>query len=373
MFVPGVHQGLHVRVPRRAITFAIALLAIVTVVVAWAALDARPTSREHLGVPASPLPVGTLGSVALLVPEGPVDHLFVQRAASDATRSFITDFPSTFTLHAHGAASPMGDRVAVLWVDGQPGSARLTIVDLRSGDRVETPGTYSYLSTLSWSRDGLRVAALAAARPDASGRFRATVVEIDAASGVARPVAEFDSVLAAAPVGYSADSTRLLVVTIDQSGSAVWSAGDGKLQNVAQLSAGRTQDWRLSPDAARLAFTQVYGAGATRAVSGRVLTILTRNIVGASGVGDQLGATWRAGFEAPVFGGPGGDVQLAAGADGEYLVPTAWSPDGSGLVANVYDRDQSSSRSLQYITAQGRFEFASEIGASFLGFVVNLD
>ena len=264
MFVPRVHQGLHVRVPRRAITFAIALLAIVTVVVAWAALDARPTSREHLGVPASPLPVGTLGSVALLVPEGPVDHLFVQRAASDATRSFITDFPSTFTLHAHGAASPMGDRVAVLWVDGQPGSARLTIVDLRSGGRVETPGTYSYLSTLSWSRDGLRVAALAAARPDASGRFRATVVEIDAASGVARPVAEFDSVLAAAPVGYSADSTRLLIVTIDQSGSAVWSAGDGKLQNVAQLSAGRTQDWRLSPDAARLAFTQVYGAGATR-------------------------------------------------------------------------------------------------------------
>jgi len=372
VFVPGVQQGPHVRIPRRAATFAFALTTIVAVVASWAAFAARPASDDHAGI-APTAAVGALGSVALLVPGGPVDHLFVQRATPNSARTFITDFPSTFTLHARGATSPVGDRVAVLWVDGQPGAARLTTVDLRTGDRVEAQGAFAYLSTLPWSRDGARVAALAAARPDASGRFTATIVQVDVTSGAVQPVADFEAVLSAAPVGYSMDNSRVFVVIIDQSGSALWSTGAGKTQRLAQMSAGRTQDWSLSPDGTRLAFTEAYGVGPTRAISGRVLTIASGNITVSALIGEQLGTAWRPDSETPAFGGPGGDVQLSSGEAGEYLVPAAWSPDGKALVAQVYSSVDASARSLQFITYDGRFELATEPGSSFLGFVTNLD
>ena len=372
MFVPGVQQGMHLRVPRRAATFVFALVSLSAVLVVWAALPGRHARDDSALSGLVPAALPLLGSVALIVPDGPVDHLFVQTAQANGRRAFLTDFPSTFTLHARGLASPQGESVAVLWVDGAPVSAHLTVVHTRTGSRVEADGAYAYMATLVWAPQGDSVTVLGPIQRDAAGRFNANIVQVDAVRGSAETVATFPAVFDANPVGYSMDGERLFVVIVDESGSALWSVQRGKSQRGAQLSAGRTRDWTLSPNGARLAFTEVYGAGGAERSPGRVLNIATGAITSVGRDGIQIGPTWRTDSETPHFGGPDGDVQLVEGEPGTYLAPHAWAADGSALVASVRNRDASAT-SLQLVRPDSRFVLAEEPGAAFLGFVVDIN
>jgi Tol biopolymer transport system component len=268
--------------------------------------------------------------------------------------------------------------VAVLHVSPSSGSyARLSLVTLPGGETTTVEGSFDYLSTLAWSPDGSRVAVRSSTAVDESGRRHATVSEIDATTGAVAAVAEFDAVFEVAPVGYSIDGQRLLIVVIDQSGSTLWSERDGRLQKLAAFSPGRTLSWALNPDGSRLAYIDVLGAG-ERAYAGRTLTIATGAVTDTPSFDDQLGAAWLPGSEIPSFGGPGGSVRLSPEArEAGYVVPEQWSPDGSTLVATIYpansDRSADRSGSIELVSPQGRIRLSDEAGASFLGWVRNVE
>ncbi len=378
MFVPGMQQGVrlppqHQRLPRRLLPLCLGIGAVAGVLVTWAAFSARPASDGGESAGFIPLQSPRLDALLLLQPGAGGDDLIVKPPAGSAPERTVARFPSTFSLHARGEASPDGASAAVLWVGGALASGQLSIVTIASGHRVEAQGEFEYLSSLAWSRDSSKVAGVAAAVPDASGRIDATVVEVDAGTGAVTDVTRFDAVLGAHPVGYSLDGERLFVVTIDASGSALWAISGGRGQRVGQLSAGRTQDWSLSPDGGRLAFVDVAGAGAERTFAGAVMRIATGVVTSEPARGAQLGAAWRPGAESPTFGGPGGSVGLEGGSAADsYVVPAAWSQDGDAVVASVYS-PESVRASLELVTPTGRIPLAEARGASFLGWVTNPD
>jgi Tol biopolymer transport system component len=100
---------------------------------------------------------------------------------------------------------------------------------------------------------------------------------------------------------------------------------------------------------------------------------------------NQFGSAFEPGSQIPVFGGPGGSVQLETDAgESAYLVPASWSPDGSMLVATIYsassDRGSSPTESVELVTwpsADGsgpqskRVNLAEADDARFLGWVVD--
>jgi hypothetical protein len=371
VFVPGVQQGMRVRVPRRAFTFVLALFSVLGVLFAWAAFAARPASDEIGGGSFGSISLPEMHSVALIIPDGPVDHLVVQQSTPAGKRKFVADFPSTFTLHGRGLASPTGDAIAVLWVDGSPATAHLTIVHPSTGARLEIAEPFDYFSGLAWKPRGNGLAALGAVRRDQTGRFDARILGIDTAVGTAELIATFGQVFEAHPIGYSPGEGRLLLVVVDESGSALWSVASGKSQREVQLSAGQTRDWVLSPNGERLAFTEVFRAGGNERSLGRVLNIATGDIAGVGPDGVQVAPTWRPDSVAPLFGGPDGDIQLAGGSTGTYLVPHAWGADGA-LVATVQTEDGSPG-TLQLIQPDSRIVLADEPGATFLGFVTDIE
>jgi len=378
VFVPGVqHQRFHV--PRNLPSFLLAILTVVLTVVAWAAFSTSPLPNDQ---PLAPLAsdgiTARVHSVAYTVPEATVDGLFVRKDEPGARPRRIASFPFSLNFHARGRAAPRGDTIAILAIaDLSTAAARLSLVDPLSGEVREAAGLFDYVSEIAWSGDGSHLAAVRSTPPDDAGRVFANLIEVDAAAGTATSVARFDDVFVAAPVGYAADGERIFVVVIDSSGSTLWAVSGGRLQKVAVLSPGRSRDWALSPGGARLAFVEVLGNGQA-GYAGKVVLTATGTVAPAGTAGDQVGVAWDPRTGVPQFGGPGGTVQLSSPSSAEaYVVPLAWSPDGTSLAAVICTRPVDTAigcvQSIQIATPERRLRLADEAGVGFIGWVLNAE
>lgn len=377
MFFPGVRRAFHV--PHALLPAFLAIFAVFTGVTAWAVF-----ARSDAGIeaPTHSLPdIRAIRSIAYTLPGEHFDEIVVRPADGSTAPRVIATFPSSGATgyHIHGAASPLGDRLAVISLPPFTGrgGGTLSIVSVESGEVKHVEGLFDYFSTVSWSPDG---AMLAAVRfYDHNGVRTSTIVEIDVATGLVRTVAEFSDALDVVPVGYSFDSERLFIVAVDNRGSNLYVERAGKLQLEAELSPGRTRDWSLSPDGSRLAFIDVL-AGGSRTFVGRTLVIATKTVTTLPASGDQLGTSWMPGSAVPAFGGPGGTWQLSnPQKEDAYVVPAAWAPDASYLVATVLTPTDSDSRSLELVARDDaipggqRIALSAERGAAFLGWVHNLN
>jgi hypothetical protein len=378
VFFPGVRRRAF-HLPHAAIPFALGFVAIALTLFAWASLAPSRAGEGSLSLTGPE--VGSLRSVAYTIPGPTTDDVVVQPISRITAPRVVASFPNggEHWPHAHGTASAQGDQLAVLWLPVFATSANLVMVDISTGTVRDARGGYDYYSHLAWSPDGTRLAAVA---KDPSAR-RASVVEIESPTLSAAPVAEFGDALEVVPVGYSLDSERLFIVVVDQRGSNLYVEARGKVDLVAELSPGRTQGWALSPDGSRLAFTDVLSGG-SRTHIGRTLLIATGAITTLPATKNQIGPSWMPGSPVPAFGGPGGSLQLTNPApDAAYLVPQAWSPDGSHVAAMVYsegaERQGKPSTALEIIsraTASSpsvRARLSDMPGAEFLGFVRDLN
>ncbi|MEO8539565.1 MAG: hypothetical protein ABI577_07480 [bacterium] len=370
-------------VPHAVVPFALASFAILVTLLAWAAFA---HSQAGFNGTSPPLPdIASIGSVAYTIPGKDFDDLVVRPADASVAPQVIATFANSGSTgyHIHGAASPLGDRIAVVSLDpfATRASGRLSLVEVNDRAVVAIEGNFDYFTRIAWSPDGARVAAVRYL-DSPSGKTQ-SVVEVDVETGMIRPVAEFADALDVVPVGYSFDSSRLFVVVVDQKGSNLYMERAGKSQLVAELSPGRTRDWSLSPDGSRLAFVDIL-AGGSRTFVGRTLVVATGAVTTLPAEKDQVGSSWLPGSPIPAFGGPGGAWQLSQpDAQNAYLIPGAWSPDANYLVATVYadgsERDGRAATSLELVAretaeAQSTRTVLSELsGAAFLGWVHNLN
>ncbi len=382
MFFPGVRHRSH-RVPDAVVPFALAICAIALTLLGWAIFAPSPAGLEDdLEVVPG---IASLGSIAYTIPRRDFDDLVVQPADLRAAPRVIASFPNSGSTgyHAHGVASPLGERIAVVSLPAfaSRAGAKLSLVEVATGAIVQVEGNFDYFTRVSWSVDGTRLAATRL--NESAGERTHSVMEIDASSGIAGPIAQFKDALDVVPVGYSFDSARLFVVVVDQRGSNLYFQRAGKTQWVAELSPGRTRDWSLSPDGSRLAFIDVL-AGGSKTYVGRTLTTATGSITTLPAGGDQLGASWMPGSPLPSFGGPGGTLQLTEpGGEAPYIIPDGWSPTAAYLATTVYtgafDDDGKPHRSLELVGQAGagslnsRTVLSSDSGAAFLGWVRNLN
>lgn len=380
MFFPGVRRrGFHL--PHAVIPFGLAIFAISVTLFAWAMF--APSGAGN-GPGVAPLAdTSAIRSIAYTIPGPITDDVVVQPISRTTAPQVIASFPNGGENwpHAHGVASPLGDTIAVLWLPVFATEASLTLVETTSGESRGVAGSFEYFSTAAWAPDASRLAV--AAPGEAADPHRTVVMEVDAATATAAPVAEFLDAIEVVPVGYSLDGERLFIVVVDQSGSNLYVESGGKTDLVAELSPGRTQSWALSPDGSRLAFVDVLSGG-SRTFIGRTMLIATRAITTLPAERNEIGAAWVPGSPVPVFGGPGGSVQLTDPApDAAFLVPEAWSPDGSHVVAMVYsegaDKQSTRATALEIIsraTASSpsvRARISDIPGAEFLGFVRDLN
>jgi hypothetical protein len=381
MFFPGVRRRVF-HLPHALVPFSLAVLAICLTVAGWATFA---PSRVGDSTTAPGIDVQSIKSIAFTVPGTGFDDLVVQPAAPGMAPQVIASFPNDplTRSHARGAASPQGDRIAVIWLPAlaTAAEARLSFVDVATRRRTDIEGAFDYFTAMSWSSDGSKVALVNS--KDMDGLRTVTVYEVDVASQAKSPVAAFENVFEAVPVGYSFDGSRLFSVVIDQRGSNLYTVRAGRVELVGELSPGRTGYWALSPDGARLAFVDILGSGSRRYV-GRTMTIATGAISTLPAEKNHFGASWMPGSPLPSFGGPGGAWQLTdPGAQNGYIVPDAWSPDGELLVATVYSQaDDPAGRPLTAIeiitpttttSPSSRYRVSDASGASFLGWVKNLN
>lgn len=370
MLVPGVRPGL--RLPRPAGPLIAGFLGVISALSIWAVVSVRSVSTDGASVPlVSPSDVR---SIAYSIPDqdAGVDRLFVRGATAGSGAVEVASFPYFAGLHARGAASPDGETVAVLSVDGSSGEyARLSLVSLDGGPAGAAGLTADYLGRAAWAGDSSRVA-IPRTAPDGS----VDILEVVRGTGDAVVAAAFPRAFQVVPAGYGIDNTRLFVVVVDQAGSNLWQVGAGGREFVARLSPGNTRDWALSPDGARLAFVDILGAG-TPAYAGRTLTIATGAITSLPATRDQLGATWRPGSPVADFGGPGGSLVLSDPTpEAAYVLPMAYSPSGEFLVSTVYgDGPGPLSRPAQAVeigSPTSRERITDSPGSAFFGWVRNL-
>lgn len=351
--------------------------AIAVTILAWAVFGASSISNDDSYAALPLVNAAEIRSMAYFAPDHESDLLYVRQVGESAPGRVIGAFHSTFALHARGAASPLGDSLAVLSVSPSSSPhASLSLVALPGGGMRAVVEPLDYLSPLAWSPDGSRLAARRSSLPDDAGRVSAELVEISIADGSATVVARLENVFDVIPVGYSLDSTRLFVVALDQAGSTLWAEREGRLQRVASLGPGRTRDWSLSPDGSRLAYVEAVGAREL-AFAGRTLIIATGAVSSNVASANQFGAAWLPGSQVPVFGGPGGSLRLSHNPnDSAYVVPQRWSPDGSTLVGAVYsttnDGPGGSAPSIEFVTTASRTQLSNQLGASFIGWVRDL-
>jgi len=384
VFFPGVRRRT-TRIPHAFVTFALGITAVSLTVVAWALWAPSPAGNgSRFVLPAAN--VTEIRSVAYTIPGPEFDDVVVRPASGGGLPRVVATFPSSglTNVHARGVASPHGEFIAIQWVPPFSTAANLSIVELRdsSPSAARVPDVVvDPFSIMAWASDGTRFAVTRTERT--SEAERTLILEVNAQTLTAVPVAEYTGILDVAPVGYSFDGQRLFVVVVDQKGSNLHAVGAGKTDVIAELSPGRTQDWALSPDGSRLAFVDILGGG-SRTYIGRTLLLATGQISTAPATRNQFGATWAPGSPSPGFGGPGGDWQLTDPvADGVVLVPNAWSPDGSYLVATlnspVPGEGPPAPPVIELISRESatapsaRIRISEASGAAFLGWVSDLD
>ena len=370
MYAPRVRHGFDV--PRPLITALTVLCAVLTAVLA-AALFVRSTSDdEPIGLPGAAI-LAPVTAIAYAVREGGFDSIYVRSLEGTDSPRLLESFPVLFNLRVRGSAAPSGDTLAILHIEsGLGAAARLTLLDVASGDTREVDSGFDYLSSIAWHPSGL---ALAVTRPTVPGEPArgATLVEVDTRTLTATDRYTFAGASRVHPIGYSADGSRIFVVVIDQAGSTLWAVATGEPERIASLSPGLTRDWALSPDGSRLAFIDRLGAGG-RSQAGRVLVIATGAVLDVGLDGDQFGTAWRPGAAVPDFGGPEGSVRLSAAEEGQYLSPITWSPDGAHLVASVFAPGEGgapSTERVEILSAVERVRLSEHDSAAFLGLVRN--
>lgn len=359
---------------RRTATSAVVLLATLVV---WSVCTTSVTRTDDPTEISGPDDPASIRSVAYSVPLGNLDEIFIRSIDGSEAPRLLVRLPFAFSFHARGVASLDGSMLAIISVPSVVASGSLSIWAVQGGPPVVADGAFEYLTNIAWRPDSLALSAVQHATPDDSGRITAVIVQIDTSTGSATNLATFERVTEAAPVGYALNG-ELYVVTIDQAGSTLWSVREGEQpREIASLSPGKTRDWALSPDRARLAYVEQNSS--RRTDTGRVLAIATGQISAILG-DSHIGVTWIPGTDVAVFGGPDGNLQFTdadTSASGAYLAPLAWSPDGTTLVAEAYESFETDGgtlvRSLELVTQQTRTLLAEEPGARFFGWVVNPD
>ncbi len=348
MIARGANSGM--KLPRSWLPPALGFIGISAALLVWASLDVQLVSDGATPI-SSPVP--KLSSVAYILHEPLVDRVQVQKAEPGAVPQTLAMFKVPLGLHAHGSVSPDGQTILVLHGVAEPGRAALSVVNVSTGriDALFSP--VDFQTNIVWDRDGKTVAVGRSLPPDDVGRVQTEIFSIDTETKIESHIATFDSVFEAAPVGFLEDS--MLVVTIDQSGSALTRVTDGKAAKVAQLSVGRTRGWTLHPDGVRLAFLDVIGAGAGRAVVAKVILLSTGQITSLPGEDDHFGIVWRPGLDIPDIGGPGGSVQLSDSEGSTTPVhPISWAPDGSRLLVQVPSGSQGQAGHLEILSNDTR-------------------
>lgn len=375
MYAPAAGNRPHL--PRSLSSVLLGVFTISATLVAWAVLTSRSTTNEIDG----PLfPAGfepeRIRSVAYAVPGDGFDRIYI-RPIDGGDPALIASFSSAFGLRARGFSSPIGDQLAVVSVPDTGVDAKLTMVDVATGGTIKASEPVDYLTRVAWSRESDALLAVSYGRPDDSGLVNASVLEVQAETGEATEIAAFERALDVVPVGYSLNGNPYIVV-VRQSGSTLWAVRGGEAEEVAPLSAGRTRDWQLSPDGARLAFVEVLGGG-DRSYAGRIMLTANGHITSLPSGSDYLGVAWRPGTESAVFGGPGGTLTVTGAGEGAYAVPFAWSPDGTTLAVSIYSRDPETGQLTQSVELVlpgedgTRVNVADVPGAWFFGWVRNAE
>lgn len=374
MLVPGMKHRF--AVPLLVGPAAAAAAAILVGVGAWGFLSTRSNLTVQAPLSQDLADTSNVTSVAFVVPGERQDVVYIRSRETGSLPVQLIAFPSAFNLHARGSANPQGTTLGLVTVSGNSGArASLTFVTIPGRDISVAGASFDFLTALAWSPNGAHVAGQLSSLPDAAGRVMVNIIRAEAATGAVETIATFEDVLLAAPVGYSPDGARLFVVTVDQTGSWLWAAEPGEAPaKVGRLSTGGTRDWRLSPDGTRLAYIE--SPVGDRSYAGRVLVIATGTVQTFQVEAEQLGASWRPGAVAPDFGGPGGSLQLEQPpAEGSYVIPIEWSPDGETLIATVLvpgeDPLDPPIESTELVTASSRALLSEFPGAAFLGWVTN--
>lgn len=381
MFFPGARRRAF-HVPHALVPFGLAIVAVVVALIAWAFFSRSDAGLEN---PGRPLPdIASIRSVAYSLPGQDFDEVVIRPADLSTAPRVIATFPNSGSTgyHIHGAASPLGDHIAVVSLPpfASRDSGTLSLVDTATGDVRAVDGLFDYFTRVSWAPDGSRLAAVRY-EATATGR-KQTVVEVNRETRTVRPVADFPDALDVVPVGYSFDSDRLFIVVVDNKGSNLYMERDGKIELESELSPGRTRDWALSPDGSRLAFVDVL-AGGSRTFVGRTLIVATGAVTTLPSQGEQLGVSWMPGSPVPAFGGPGGSLQLSSPSnETAYVLPAGWSPDANYLVATIVTdshNDAQTSGSLELVgretpnSSSNRIVLSDGPGTAFLGWVRNLN
>jgi hypothetical protein len=373
VYVPRMKPGM--RVPPLLNPVTLGLGAILVTLAVWAAFMAHTTSDEENLAVAPVIAPGEIRSIAYVVSENGEDRIYVRPASAEpfVRGRFIHAFSYLFN-RMRGSAAPTADMLAALHMDTVGGGARLSLVSLPDGQVRDVEGQFDYLSALAWSPESARIAATRTLAAAAPGQQSVALVEIDTRDLRTTEVAEFEDIIDLAPVGYSIDGKRLFFVVVDQSGSSLWSHGNGRVVRLATFAAGPTRNWSLSPDGSRLAFIDRLGLG-ERTYVGKVLVIATGAVSDTKGEGDQLGAAWPPGSLLPAFGGPGGTLQLTDPNPGAYVIPLGWAPDGSSQVVTVVSPGPSGQlvESVEVVSPTSRVKLAAGESVLFLGYVRNIE
>ena len=372
MLVPGIRHG--IRLPAPLLRIALAGSVVFIILASWFLFATRPVTTDGPVMPYADMT--SVRSIAYIEPVAGRDHLMVRSAELGSEPVSIYSFDVAISgLHARGSVSPTADRIAVLH-SGVSAAAQMTILSVvgREVMPVLVEERFDHLSRIAWSADGQR---LAVSRTTSVGdSSTAAILEVSARSGVTRKVAEVSRALEVAPVGYSIDGERLFWVVVDNSGSNLWMERRGEVLRVGELSPGRTMDWSLSPDGARVAFIDVLGASSRNYV-GRTMTIANGAVTTLPATGNQIGTVWPPGAVLPEFGGPGGNLQLSEPSDGAaFIRPEKWSPLGELIVATVFaagaDRYAPAEQAIELGGIDRRELITDTPGASFLGWIRDL-
>jgi Tol biopolymer transport system component len=234
--------------------------------------------------------------------------------------------------------------------------AELWLLDVRSRSKQRLAGDADLRIAPILARDG-RSLVYRSSEPGA----RQSLMRVDLATGVRRPVVTIETAFGTFPVGFAADGS-LVYASLSVQGTAMYRIVEGRPQVQLFTSPEITRDWRLSPDGEALAYL------APEIVAERVvnrLHIVRLDQANAepvrtplqSAAADHYGAAWTpdgsaitVGIEAAA-GTPAGAVTLpvAGGASTSLAAPPRgfdrpleWSPDGSALAARSFDGNSAS-------------------------------
>jgi len=299
------------------------------------ALDEPPT-------PAVPSPAGSAPRVAYFEFGTASDTLWLAEAANPSRRDKLLSVPHAPEFGVFASLSPAGDAVAYTALPPDTAFPRrespadLWMVALRKGaEPRRLAAGVDLLVKPVWSPDG----SLLVVRRSLADGYQLSAVRISDGSERALAV----SANALFPVAFAPGGQSLLYAALGSDGSILLSvdANGGAQTDVAQLGAGLTRDWSLSPDGRQLAYLALSFTGAEASSRAYVLDLAT------------------------------GSVQAVGDPSAEAFGPV-WSPDG-GLVIGSLRRDGGA-----LVTAEGDalqravrgFEVPLAAGRSSSGLVV---